>query len=134
MVFKWGKMPIQFGGKSTFFHRYQDRWQQPVNTLEYASFPGTTTPNMSSARIVARSLTPKSFVTWRLKRPPNQNPARKTPEAQRRLGSLRTEADTRQLGRLERHTGLACLLASVAAGAVSVGAHAPGRDPGVLQS
>ena len=67
--------------KSSLFHQHQDRWQQPANTLEYESFPGMTTPNMSSARIVARSLTPKSFATWRLKRPPNQNLVWKMPEA-----------------------------------------------------
>src|SRR5208337_864963 len=84
MVFKQGNLPIQSGGKSTFFHSYQDRWRPFASILGYESFPGTMTPNTSSARIVAKSLTPKSFVTWRLKKKPNQNPAWKTPEAERR--------------------------------------------------
>src|ERR1035441_1037587 len=67
--------------KRTSFHQHHEQWQPSADTPRYASSPGTKTPNMSSAWIVARSLTPKNSVTWRLKRPPKQNPAWKTPDA-----------------------------------------------------
>src|ERR1035437_5225063 len=75
-------------GKGTLFHRSYERWQPSADTLKYALFLGIKTVSLSNAWNVAISLTPKSFATWRLKRTPNRNPARKTPEARRSMAHL----------------------------------------------
>ncbi len=64
--------------------KLEERWQPPANTRRSGSFPGTTTPSLSSAWSAAKSSIQKNFAIWKLKKRlgPNlcnkKNPSRRT--------------------------------------------------------
>src|SRR5580658_5064387 len=74
--FEFLEKPATIWRKEHFIQPIPERWQPSASTPGYESFPGTKTPSLSSAWSVARSLTPKSSATWRLKKPLNQRKRR----------------------------------------------------------